>query len=46
LAVVMGAFRKRRAPVDFSNALMVNMKVYSILQLMTRNRSRGGVLFT
>lgn len=46
LAVVKGSFRKRRSPVDFSNALMVNMKVYSILQLMTRNRSRGGVLFT
>jgi hypothetical protein len=46
LAVVKSAFRKRRAPVDFSNALMVNMKVFSILQLMTRNRSRGGVLFT
>jgi hypothetical protein len=46
LAVVKSAFRKRRAPVDFSGALMVNMKVFSILQLMTRNRSRGGVLFT
>jgi hypothetical protein len=46
LTVVKGAFRKRRAPVDFSNYLMVNMKVFSILQLMTRNRSRGGVLFT
>jgi hypothetical protein len=46
LAVVKSAFRKRRAPVDFSNALMVNMKVFSILQLVTRNRSRGGLLFT
>jgi hypothetical protein len=46
LTVVKGAFRKRRSPVDFAAALMVNMKVYSILQLVTRNRSRGGLLFT
>ncbi len=46
LAVVKGAFRKRRTPVEFTNALMMNMKVYSVVQLVTRNRSRGGVLFT
>ena len=46
LWVVKGAFRKRRDPIDFSAAAMVNIKVFSVLQLATRNRSRGGVLFT
>ncbi len=46
LAVAKTAFRKRRAPMDFSAAAMVNQKVFSVLQLGTRNRSRGGVLFT
>jgi hypothetical protein len=46
LAVVKNAFRKRRDPLDFGSAAMVNQKVFSVLQLMTRNRSRGGVLFT
>jgi hypothetical protein len=46
LSVVKGAFRKRRQPLDYAAAAMVNQKVYSVLQLMTRNRSRGGVLFT
>src|SRR5688572_2465557 len=46
LAVHKGTFRKRRGAVEFVNALMMNMKVYSLLQLVTRNRSRGGVLFT
>ena len=46
LVVAKTAWRKRRQPVDFAAAAMVNMKIYSVLQLMTRNRSRGGVLFT
>jgi hypothetical protein len=46
LFVVRGAFRQRRPTMDFVNALMVNMKTFSVLQLATRNRSRGGVLFT
>lgn len=46
LFVAKTAWRKRRAPMDFSAAAMVNQKVYSVLQLATRNRSRGGVLFT
>ena len=46
LAVLKSAFRKRRTPVEFTNALMMNMKVYSLVQLVTRNRSRGGKLFT
>jgi len=46
LSVVKGAFRKRREPVDFGAAAMVNMKIFSVLQLATRNRSRGGKLFT
>jgi hypothetical protein len=46
LFVVNNAFRKRRDPIDFSAAAMVNMKLFSVLQLATRNRSRGGKLFT
>jgi len=46
LFVANTAWRKRRQPVEFANAAMVNMKIYSVLQLATRNRSRGGVLFT
>lgn len=46
LAVAKNAFRKRRAPLDFAAAAMVNQKVFSVLQLVTRNRSRGGKLFT
>jgi hypothetical protein len=46
LFVAKTAWRKRRAPMDFSSAAMVNQKVFSVLQLATRNRSRGGVLFT
>ena len=46
LFVAKNGFRKRRDPIDFSAAAMVNMKIFSVLQLATRNRSRGGVLFT
>jgi hypothetical protein len=46
LSVAKTAWRKRREAVDFSAAAMVNQKVFSVLQLGTRNRSRGGVLFT
>lgn len=46
LFVAKNAFRKRRNPLDFSAAAMVNQKIFSVLQLATRNRSRGGVLFT
>jgi hypothetical protein len=46
LFVVSSAWRKRRSPVEHINAAMMNMKVFSVLQLATRNRSRGGVLFT
>jgi len=46
LFVVKGAFRKRRDPIDFAAVAMVNQKIFSVLQLATRNRSRGGVLFT
>ncbi len=46
LFVAKTAWRKRRQPMDFSAAAMVNQKVFSVLQLATRNRSRGGVLFT
>lgn len=46
LFVVQGAFRKRREPIDFAAAAMVNQKIFTVCQLATRNRSRGGVLFT
>lgn len=46
LYVVRGAYRQRRQPVEHVNAAMMNMKVFSVLQLATFNRSRGGVLFT
>jgi hypothetical protein len=46
LVVAKNAWRKRRPAMDFTAAAMVNMKIFSVLQLMTRNRSRGGVLFT
>jgi len=46
LFVVSSAWRKRREATEFTNAAMMNMKIFSVLQLATRNRSRGGVLFT
>ncbi len=46
LVVAKNAWRKRREAIDFSAAAMVNMKIFSVLQFMTRNRSRGGVLWT
>lgn len=46
LYVVQDAWRSRRTPVEHINAAMMNMKVFSVLQFATRNRSRGGVLFT
>lgn len=46
LFVVKSAWRQRRTPVEHVNAAMMNMKIFSVLQFATRNRSRGGVLFT
>lgn len=46
LFVVRSAWRQRRTPVEFANAAMMNMKIFSVAQIATRNRSRGGVLFT
>lgn len=46
LHVVRGAWRQRRSPVEFINAAMMNMKIFTVCQLVTRNRSRGGVLFS
>jgi len=46
LYVVKGAWRQRRTAVESINSLMMNMKTWSVLQLATTNRSRGGVLFT
>ena len=46
LFVVENAWRKRREAIEHINAAMMNMKIFSVLQLGTRNRSRGGVLWT
>ena len=46
LFVAKTAWRKRRAPLDFSSAAMVNQKIFTVCQLATRNRSRGGVIFS
>jgi hypothetical protein len=46
LYVVRSAWRQRRTPVEHINAAMMNMKIFSVAQLATANRSRGGVLFT
>lgn len=46
LYTVKGAFRRRRTPVEHTNAAAMNMKVVSIAQQATNNRSRLGVAFT
>jgi hypothetical protein len=46
LFVAKSAFRKRREAVDFTAAAMVNQKIFTVCQLATRNRSRGGVIFS
>ena len=46
LYVVKGAYRQRREAVEHINAAMMNMKIFSVLQIATSNRSRIGVLFT
>jgi hypothetical protein len=46
LFVVSSAWRQRKTPVQHVNAAMMNMKVFSVLQLATRNRSRGGVIWS
>lgn len=46
LYVVSSAWRQRRPTIDHVNALMKNMKTFSVAQIATRLRSRGGRLFT
>ena len=46
LFAVMSAWRQRRKVMDHINAQMSNMKLFSVCQFATRNRSRGGVIFT
>jgi hypothetical protein len=46
LQVVRGAWRQRRSPVEHANAAAYTMKIFSVAQLVTRNRFRGGRLFT
>lgn len=46
LYVVSSAWRQRRPTIDHVNALMKNVKTFSVAQIATRLRSRGGRLFT
>jgi len=46
LFVVESAWRSRREAIEHVNAAMMNMKIFSVLQLATRNRSRGGVAWS
>jgi len=46
LYVVRGAWRQRRPAIESINSILINIKTFSVLQLATSNRSRGGVLFT
>jgi hypothetical protein len=46
LVVSKDAWRKRREAVEFVNAAMMNMKIFTVCQLVTRNRSRGGLLWS
>lgn len=43
LYVVSSAWRERRQPVEFTDHAMMNMKIFSVLQLATNCRSRVGV---
>ena len=45
LYVVTSAWRERRTPIEMADHAMMNMKVFSVLQLATKARSRGGVAF-
>jgi len=46
LFVVASAWRQRRKVQDHVNAAMSNMKIFSVAQIATRNRSRGGVIWS
>lgn len=46
MVVLKSAWRQRRDAVEFANAAMMNQKVFSVAQLITRNRSRGGCFFS
>ena len=42
LYVANGGFRQRRSAVEMSNAAVMNMKIVSVCQIATNNRSRMG----
>jgi hypothetical protein len=46
LYVVRGAYAQAREAIEHINAAMMNMKIFSLVQFATNNRSRIGVLFT
>lgn len=46
LYVVSSAWRQRRKAVEHINGIFMNQKLFSVCQLATGNRSRGGVIFS
>jgi hypothetical protein len=46
LYVIKDFYRQRRSEIELPNAATMNMKVVSMAQIATKNRSRNGVTFT
>ena len=46
LYVIKDFYRQRRSEIELPNAATMNMKVVSLAQIATNNRSRNGVSFT
>lgn len=46
LYVIKDFYRQRRSEIELPNAATMNMKVVSLAQIATKNRSRNGVCFT
>ncbi len=46
LYVIKDFYRQRRSEIELPNAATMNMKVVSMAQIATKNRSRNGVCFT
>lgn len=46
LYVIKDFFRQRRSEIELPNAATMNMKIVSLAQIATKNRSRNGVAFT
>jgi hypothetical protein len=46
LYVIKDFYRQRRSEIELPNAATMNMKIVSLAQIATKNRSRNGVAFT